>query len=83
MRFWAQRYELIRSTAYLANDSEYFILEGGCQVQYNKLFLRQNGIYTTPETAICCCYSPQRGFPATIEYTPVYQRSNEIEKRDT
>ena len=55
-------------------------IEGGGKVQYSYSFLRQNGRYTTPETALCCCYGPPRGLPATIGYTPVYQRSDEVEE---
>ena len=51
-------------------------IEGGGKLQYSYSFLRQNGGYTTPETALCCCYGPSRGLPATIEYTSVYERSD-------
>ena len=37
-------------------------------MQYDMLFVRQNGRYTTPETTIRCCYGSPRGLPATIEY---------------
>ena len=55
-------------------------IEGASKL-YSYSFLRQSGRYTTPETALCCCYGPPRGFPATIEYTTVYERSGKVEKR--
>ena len=41
--------------------------EGGGKLQYSYSFLRKNGRYTTPKTALCCCYGPPRGLPATLE----------------